>query len=278
MQRRTILSLSAVATLLTGTVATAQIGQGRLRTEDGVTVQVVGRVRSADQNSFTLVANGMTFEVRANRREVIGNQDLRNGFRVRVYGDLTQANRIDADQVMVVSRDRDDGPGGNRPGGRARTLSGTVRSVSQTENFMTLNAAAGNLRVEWDRDTEFTRNGQRSTPRDFRVGDTVRVVGTRTGLSAVKARRVIVGGQAGWVNGGVGEILSLDKRANEMEVDFDGDVWTVKLVNARITQGGRRVEIDDLRLDQDVRVSGTARGNKTVEATEVAFVGRGSGR
>jgi len=277
MQRRAILSLSAAAAVLTGSAVSAQLGQPRLqgmRTEDGITVQAVGRVRSVDRDSFTLVVRNTTYEVRATRREAIGNQQIRPGFRVRVFGELLDRDRIDAETVMIVSRDGADDRPGNRPGSRPRTLSGTIRDLDRDRNTFTLATAAGPVRVQWDRATNFVRNGSESVPREFKVGDNVRVVGSRSGLTEITARRVISGGQPGWSNGAVGEILSLDKRANELEVDFDGDVWVVRLANARITQGGRRVSIENLRLEQDVRVTGTARGSKSVDATEVSVFDR----
>jgi hypothetical protein len=83
------------------------------------------------------------------------------------------------------------------------------------------------------------------------------------------ARRVVFGGKAGWTNNAVGEIIGIDGRQKELDVDFEGEVWTVRADKATFRRGGRRVELDDLRLGQDVRVSGSARGGRTVEATGV---------
>jgi hypothetical protein len=97
----------------------------------------------------------------------------------------------------------------------------------------------------------------------------VRVIGRRVG-NEFRARRVVYGGQPGWAEGGIGEIVSLDARDKEAEVDFDGDIWTVRLGNAQIGgRGGQRGDIDDLRLGQDVRVFGTARGAKALDATRI---------
>src|SRR5207302_676298 len=121
------------------------------------------------------------------------------------------------------------------------------------------------------------REGKECPRREFRIGDTVRVAGRRDGLNSITARRVIYGGPVGWTNGAVGQILSLDKRAHELEVDFDGDVWVVKTNAAVLRLDGRRADLEDLRLDQDVRVFGTGRGSKTVEATNVEVVAASRG-
>jgi hypothetical protein len=49
-------------------------------------------------------------------------------------------------------------------------------------------------------------------------------------------------------------------------------VWTVKLNTASIRRQGQRMELDDLRLGQDIRVTGATRGPKTVEASLVEVV------
>jgi hypothetical protein len=127
------------------------------------------------------------------------------------------------------------------------------------------------MRVVWDENTEFIRNGTRGSYREFREGDAVRIIGRRNADGEILARRVLSGGQAGWTNGGVGELVSLDSRTQEAEVDFDGEVRTVRLNNAEIRRGGRRTDLNGLRLGQDVRVTGTARGGN-IDATLVEVV------
>jgi hypothetical protein len=136
--------------------------------------------------------------------------------------------------------------------------------------FLTAAAPDTNLRVTWDEDVEFYRNTTRSGPGEFRVGDRVRVVGRRQG-NEFRARRVVYGGQPGWTDGGIGEIVSLDARDREAEIDFDGEIWTVRLANAVIRRNQQRMDIDDLRLGNDVRVFGTARGQRAIDATRIEF-------
>lgn len=243
---------------------------GGTAADDGVQVTATGRVQSVSGlEQFVLETRRMTFRV--SYRSRIGQQAIRSGERVRVTGELVEQDRIIADSLQVV------GGGTGRPGGRlSRVTTGTIRDIDRTGRRMSVTTSAGVMRVTWDDETEFTRETTRSSPREFRVGDEVRIVGSRTG-NDLTARRVLYGGRPGFNNGGVGEIVSLDARAQEMEVDFDGEVVTVRMRNATIRRGNRPAEIDDLRLGQDVRVTGTARGRDTIDASQVEVVRMGEG-
>ena len=282
MNRRSVWAVAGLTTALIATGALAgSFGTGgavSALSEDGARVQMLGRVRSADRESFTLTVKNMTFRVMADKSEVATRQNIREGDRVRVFGSLIAADRIDATQVQIVERAAREDERDERGRQGSRVITGTVREIQRDGSAMVLTVPAGNLKVDLDEDTSFVRSGRSSSLREFRVGDPVRIAGRRSGLNAMTARRVIYGGTPGWANGAVGEIVSLDKRTREMEVDFDGEVWMVKLGNAPIQMGGRRVGLDDLRLDQEVRVFGTSRAAKTLEASNLEVVQRGRGQ
>lgn len=283
MNRRHLWALAAGTAVLTGTGAHAQLlgaqsGPSML-SDDGARVQVLGRVRSADANSFVLVAKNMTYRVQATRRDVTSRQDVREGDRVRVFGDLVAQDRIDAGQVQIVERASRDEQVNQESDGRVRTITGTIKEIDRPNGRMVLTVPAGNLRVDVDQDTVYMRAGQPARLSAFRTGESVRVVGERSGLNAISARRVVFGeGQAqtqtaGWTSGAEGRIVSLDTRAKEMEVDFDGDVYTVKIGNAAIRHNDKQpIEFNDLRLGHPVRVFGAIRGAKTVEATRIEAI------
>ena len=246
---------------------------------DTALINAVGRVVSVSGNdNFTMEVRRMTFRVSWGQRARFGNTQVRVGDRVRVSGELIESDRIVVDSVEVV---RGGGGGGNGGPGQANVVSGTIRTLDREEQRMVLTTAAGGtVRVSWNEDTEFIRNTVRSGPREFRVGDAVRVVGRREGGNEVAARRVFFGANGGWVNNRVGEIVGLDSRAREAEVSFDGQVIVVRLQNATIRRAGRELDLNDLRLGQDVRVAGTARGANAVDATlvEIVRAGRGDDR
>jgi len=291
MNRRHVWALAAATAATMGTGAYAQLlgaqsGPSML-TEDGVRVQVFGRVRSADASSFVLVAKNMTSHVQATRRNGTSRQDVREGDRVRVFGDLTAQDRIDAGQVQIVERAAADEQAASE-GGPRRGITGTIKQIDRQANRMMLTVPAGNLRVDLDGDTTYMRSGQPARLSEFRTGESVRVVGERSGVNAITARRVVFGDTQTqtqtqtqtrtWTTGATGEIVSLDNRAKEMEVDFDGDVYTVKVGSAAIRHTDKQpIQFDDLRLEHQVRVYGTVRGTRTIEATKIEAI-RGRGR
>jgi hypothetical protein len=267
MRTLTLLAVTATA-LCTAPTVSAQIfqnrvpeGQGAPRSgNDAVQVSATGRVQNESGPGFTIQVKNLTYRVTYGQRAT--RTEVRRGDRVRVVGEITEADSIEADSVLVIER-------GRETPRNSTVVSGIIRNLDRDNQGMTVATNGGvTTRVTWGEDVEFVRNTTRSGARDFRVGDQVRVIGRQRGNEFV-ARRVVYGGQVGWVNGGIGEIVGLDARAKEADVDFDGDIWTVKLNNATIRRQGQRAELDDLRLGQDLRVTGTARGSKTVEATAV---------
>lgn len=242
---------------------------------DTALINAVGRVIAVSGNdNFTMEVRRMTFRVNWGQRARFGNTQVRVGDRVRVSGELVEADRIVVDSVDVVQRGG--GGDGNGGPGQANVVSGTIRTLDREEQRMVLTTTGGGaVRVSWNEDTEFIRNTVRSGPREFRVGDAVRVVGRREGGNEVVARRVFFGANGGWANNRVGEIVGLDSRAREAEVSFDGQVIVVRLQNATIRRAGRELDLNDLRLGQDVRVAGTARGANAVDATLVEIVRAG---
>ena len=263
MRKLTLLAVTATALFVTVPSVSAQgipippSGAPRSNNE-AVQVAAVGRVQNESGPGFTLQVRNLIYQVTYGARA--SRTAVRRGDRVRVVGEITDMDSIVADTVLVLERGREQ---------RSSTvLAGTIRNLDREGQGMTLTTESGTTRVTWGEDVEFFRNSTRSGPREFRPGDRVRVIGRMRGTE-FNARRVVYGGQAGWVNGGIGEIVGLDARAKEAEVDFDGDIWTVKLGNATIRRQGQRADLDDLRLGQDLRVTGTARGSKTVEATSV---------
>lgn len=254
-------------------------GVQRSSVEDSIQVTAVGRVQSELPNDvFALQVGNQTFRVSYSSRVAANRVAVRRGDRVRVVGEITEVGRIVADQVQVIDRGR-----GGAGGPRASTVvTGTIRSIDRQGGLMFVSAAPPdtNLRVTWGDEVEFYRNTTRSGPGEFRNGDRVRIVGRRQG-NELRARRVVYGGQPGWTDGAIGEIVSLDARDREAEIDFDGEIWTVRLANAVIRRNQQRMDIDDLRLGNDVRVFGAARGQRAIDATRVEFArnidGPGSG-
>jgi hypothetical protein len=268
MRKQALWALAAAAFFAAAPVALAQL-PGRIQTpllqEEGVEVQAVGHVQSVGNGFFTLVVRDMTFRVthRGNVGAVgrIDDRNLRVGDRVRVIGNLADRERIQAEQLQILQR--------GRPGRQPNTVAGTIRRIERNQNLLVVDTNDGNFRVTWNENTEFVRNSTRSGPAEFRVGDPVRVVGRRDGVGQMIARRVMFGGRPGWTNNSVGEIIGIDGRERELDVDFEGEVWTVRLTNAQIRRVGRRLDINDLRIGQDIRVAGTARGGRTVDASTV---------
>jgi len=237
-----------------------------------IEVTAVGEATSAlSGNAFTLRVRNMTYTVSYTTQGLRNRVEVRRGDTVRVVGEITEANRIMADQVQVLNR----GGAGGGIGGPSRqstVVTGTIRSIDRNGGVMFVNAPPdNNLRVTWGDDVEFYRNTSRSNPREFRQGDQVRIVGRRVG-NEFRARRVLYGGKAGWTDGAIGEVVGLDARDKEAEIDFDGEIWVVRLNNATIRRNNQRVELSDLRLGQDVRVYGTARGNRALDASRVEVV------
>lgn len=239
-----------------------------LRTrEEGVQVTAVGRVESVrPDGGFTMSSGRLSFTVympaAGLTRRPSGRASV--GDRVRVTGELTERDRIAAEDIEIVGR------GAGRP---SNVLSGTIRNINTNQQRLTLQTDRGLLRVEWDENTEWTRNRARESARGFRIGDVVRVSARQQPGGDYLARRVIFGGNAGWENGGVGEIVSLNARSQTAEIDFDGRVETVSLRNATIRRQNRNLEIDDLRLGYDVRIQGTRQGaGGAIQATSVDVV------
>lgn len=275
MNRRNVVVLAALSSLLAASTAIAQILPRDAQTalnQEGIRLQAYGRVREVvDRDTFTVTVNNMTFRVFAERGSLPPGQTISRGDTVRIFGDLREQERIHASQVQIVRR----GGGGNdgRVSRQSRTVEGAIREIDRQGNYVVVTVPAGNVRVNIDRDTNFLRDSRQSRLRDFKVGERVRVVGERSGINSIEARRIVFGGRSGWTNNAVGEIVSLDNRNREMEVDFDGEVWTVKVDRAAFRgPGASRFSLANLRLGQDVRVTGTASGNRTVNATAVELV------
>ncbi|MFN3651937.1 MAG: DUF5666 domain-containing protein [Armatimonadota bacterium] len=276
MKRRNVVVLAALSSVLAATMAAAQILPRDTQTalnEEGIRVQAYGRVREVvDRDTFVIAVEGMTFRVFAQRGAVPAGRTISRGDTVRIFGDLKGTERIHANQVQFVrSGGRDDDR--DRPvRGQSRTVEGTIREIDRQGNYIQVTVPAGNVRVTIDRDTTFLRNGTASRLRDFKTGERVRIVGERAGLNAINARRVLFGGRAGWTNNAVGEVVGLDSRNREIDVDFDGEVWTVKVDRANFRGRGQQFGLNDLRLGQDVRVSGSSTGTRTVNATAIELV------
>jgi hypothetical protein len=83
---------------------------------------------------------------------------------------------------------------------------------------------------------------------------------------------VVANARAGWVNNAIGEIVAINGRTRTLEVDFDGEVWTVQARAAGIFRNNRRLEIDDLRVGQDIRVQGRGAGGRQVGAERIEVV------
>jgi hypothetical protein len=244
------------------------VGRPAEREEDGIKIEIVGRVESLGAgDSFTMTARRATFRVEAGRGAGVLERAAvrpRVGQRVRVTGELIPPDRIEPERVEILAG------GLNRP---SSVISGTIRNLSLANERMSLVTPEGTVPVEWDQDTEFYRNRAESDARAFRNGEMVRVVGRRRGEGLVLARRVILGGEAvGWENNAAGEIVALDRRTQEAEIDFDGRVETVDLENASLRRRGQRIDFEDLKLGQDVRVQGTRRPRGPIVATSLDVV------
>jgi hypothetical protein len=237
--------------------------RGRGDRDEQITLNARGRVRSAERDSFVLEVNDMTFTVETRGRNWTQILGLSRGDLVRVSGELVAAGRIDAESVQIIRK----GGGGNDS--RLRTVTGSIRRIDRERNLIVLDGPDDNIRLRYDRDTDFYRDGRPSTLASFKEGERVRAIGKRAGDGVIDARRVHFGGRAGWANNSIGEIVALDSRQNQMEVDFDGEIWTVRLRRADIRDRDRKIGIGDLRLEQDVRVRGTAAGDRIVDATQV---------
>jgi hypothetical protein len=214
-------------------------------------------------DGFTLAARNQTFSVIYRQGgtfldRISGNNRLRVGDRVKVTGELTESGRILAEDVDVISRVRPSG-----------VLEGSIRVMSLNDRRFGLLTPGGLVRINFDEGTEFYRNRGSASARDFRSGDNVRVVARKRGDGEYIARRVIMGGDAGWENNAVGEIVELSLRNQTAEVDFDGRIETVDLRNANIRRRDRKLDIDDLRLGQDIRVQGTRPARGSINATNV---------
>lgn len=226
-----------------------------------VLVRTRGRVESVSSSDrFVLSSKGMRFRV--DYRSVGNRPNLRVGDQVHLSGQLVEQDRITAEELEVTQRGRGD---------RASTvLTGQIRSINRQTGRLSIETPRGPVSVGYNAETEWVRNNNRSRLEEFRVGDNVRIVGFEGRENVWRARRVIQGGRAGYVTGGVGEIVGLDARDQEIEVDFEGEIWTVRLRGATLRRANRPIQLDNLRLGQDVRVTGTARaGDRRVDATAV---------
>jgi hypothetical protein len=273
MKRLTLCVVAAVMLSLGCRPAAAQLQPiqrpGPDSAEDGIQVTATGRVQALIAGGgFTLLSRGMTFRVATERPAAApGRSDVRIGDRVRVLGELGAPDRIAADEVQILQRAR----GG---GAASREIVGTIRRVDLEERRIALSTSAGPVRIEWDEETEFYRNSARAGARAFREGEQIRVQLRRGGVGENLARRIFMGAgpAAGWSPTAVGEIVGLDARNREMDVDFGGQVVTVRVRSATFRRSGRPVELDDLRLGQDVRIGGSARGDRSIDATQVEIV------
>jgi hypothetical protein len=275
MRRFLIGGLTAALLLTAMPFAAAQVGTpGQrpfpTRLEEGVTVQAVGRVTavSPGQAEFTLVAGRVTLRVRVDRRRETDN--VRVGDRVRVQGDMVDSGLLDADAIYIVDRGR---PGGGPGQGNSDFVNGQIRRFDRDSTEFVLDSSDDrNVRVSFNESTVFVRDGNVARPRDFRVGDTVRVIGRRIDRNEFRARRVVANARAGWVNNAIGEIVAINGRTRTLEVDFDGEVWTVQARAAGIFRNNRRLEIDDHRVGQDIRVQGRGAGGRQVGAERIEVV------
>jgi len=231
---------------------------------DFVIIRTRGRVESiTSPERFVISSKGLRFRV--DYRQVTGRSTLRVGDQVHVTGQLVEQDRITAEELEVSQR------GGGGRGDRASTvLSGQIRSINRQTGRISVDTPRGPVAVGYNTDTEWMRNNGRSRLEDFKVGDNVRIVGFEGRENVWRARRVIQGGRAGYQAGSVGEIVGLDARNQEMEVDFEGEIWTVRMRGATLRRSNRPIQMDDLRLGQDVRITGTSRaGDRRVDATAV---------
>jgi hypothetical protein len=251
---KTELAAAAVAAVLLSAVPSgAGLVQRPPMLGEEIKIELTGRVQSVGVgNSFTISARRTTFRVDSGDGLERLATKPRVGQRVRVIGEFNPPDRIEADRIEILP-----GSGGGEGSG-SPMLSGSIRSINEGEERLSLATPTGNVQVYWDEETLFYRNRGASSIRSFKVGDSVRVAGRRRVNGTVLARRVILGGQPGWENNAAGEIVSLDRQDEEARVDFDGRVETVNLKNANIRRrNGQRIEFEDLRTGWDIRVQGT---------------------
>lgn len=260
------MALAASAGVLSGSAAHAQfgaLGERDLEDKPGpdfVVVRARGRVESmTGSDRFVLSSKGMRFRVdyRPKDRRV----NFRQGDQVHLRGALTEPDRITASELVVTERGRRERV--------SRTLTGTLSQVNRNTRRLVVDTAGRKVTVVYNDRTEFFRNSGRGSATDFRVGEAVRIVGAPGADRVVVARRIYSGGRPGFTSGAVGEIVGLDARDQEIDVDFDGEVWTVRLRQATLKRANRRLQIEDLRLGQDVRVNGSARPDRNVDASAV---------
>jgi len=259
--------VAAAAALILTSCEPARAQAGGAASEEGVEVQATGRVVSPSQDNFTLEVRGMRFRVVHTPALGQRRAEVRQGDRVRVSGSLVSADQIRAETVTMLQR-----ASGRR---ESTVVTGTIRRIDREQKEMRVATSDGVVRVEWGENTEFVRDTVRSGPREFFVGEAVRVAGRRTAPNEMQARRVVFGGRPGWTTGAVGEIVGIDARSREIDVDFDGEVWTVRLGTAAIRRRDQRIQIDDLRIGEDVRVTGSGRANRTVDGTQVEVLRAG---
>lgn len=246
------------------------------RERPGVQVVAVGRVQEAPTGgvSLTLEANNMTFTVNLANPRFTERAAWRKGDLVRVVGELVERNRIQATEVKVLDS-RGDNVGGGGDGDASRTrLTGKVRGLNRETGEFNLNTGTGEpTRVRIGERTEIFRGTEKVGRGQLQAGDEVRVIGVRR-ERMLNAQRIEIGpAAAGWSNGAIGEIVSINARNNEMEVDFGGQTWVVKIQNARLRRNEQRAELSDFRVGRDVRVFGTSSRARTVEANLIEGAG-----
>lgn len=292
MNKNWILALAVGFAIPALPASALQFGQGG---PERVQVDIIGRATDVGRDTMTVESRGLTFRVRLRNPE--DSRRLQRGDQVRVMGDLIERDVVDASRVQLNQRnlggfgdrgrDRDDddrGRGGRnrdrigergRDGGpsrRSERLVGTIQRINRDEGFMRLRTQDQRVvRVEFDDDTQFVRNRARSSVGAFTEGSSVQVIGRRRGDDAFEARIVASNSRAGWSNGAVGEVVSVDRSAQRMQVDFLGEVWDVNLRGATLRRSNSdRVRLDDLEAGDVVRVQGTAAGgSRTVTARTV---------
>lgn len=277
------LTAALALALAAGAAARAQFSGGLMNGlgEDRAEVALLGRVQTLGSlaDSFTVQARTLSFRVSYSNRFAGTRPSLRRGDRVRVVGTLLETDRVTADSVVVLGRGDQAGGGAGGAGARS-TIAGTIRRIDREARELRVATEKGDtVRVQWDDETDFLRDRVRSGPREFFQGDKVRITGRREGREEMAARRVVYGGAPGWTNGAEGEIVGLNARTREVEVDFDGEVWTIRTTGARLrSREDGQIDFDNLRLGQEIRVQGTARpSSRVVEAQRVDVV-RGAGR
>lgn len=264
------LILTSLAALLLTAAPLPSFAQAPPRAgEDTAQIQATGRVQNVSNRDFTLEVRGMTFRVTYDLPQITGRLDFRAGDRVRVEGELVNTDRIRASQVRLVDRARDERDPLDR---RTGNVEGTIRRIDRENRTMTVQTDEGNYTVKWEEGASFYRDNERSAPRDFRSGDRVRVTGRRLEGREIQARRIFMGGRAGWTNNAIGEVTGINSRNNELQVDFGGEIWTVRFRPNDLRDNGRALDLNRLRVGQDVRVSGASRTGRVVDATGVELL------